>query len=144
MKTAALGVCLLAAIGAAHAGEIYKWTDENGKVHFSDVKPASPKDQAQPVEMKVHRPSEPERREAQARADREKSLLKGPEKEPAPAAAGSLATKPVAPDDSSCEAQWRKYNESSACFESFRQANGSVRAEAYQKCAEVKTPERCK
>lgn len=37
MKLLRIAICIscIAAIGAAHA-EIYRWTDQNGKVHFAD------------------------------------------------------------------------------------------------------------
>jgi hypothetical protein len=38
----------LALAGAAHAVEIYKWVDENGTTHYSDVKPAGVKAQRLP------------------------------------------------------------------------------------------------
>ena len=36
---AALGACLIAAAVSSAGGEIYKWVDENGKVHFGDKPP---------------------------------------------------------------------------------------------------------
>ena len=43
------GVALatMALAGAAHAVDIYKWVDDNGTTHYSDVKPAGVK--AQPI-----------------------------------------------------------------------------------------------
>jgi len=41
---------LLAPLGSLQAGEVYKWVDENGKVHYSD----RPKDEnAQSIEVKA-------------------------------------------------------------------------------------------
>ena len=49
--------------------------------------------------------------------------------------AGAKRAKP-----SSCEEEWKKFHDSAACFARYRIANGSVKAEAYKHCVEVKQP----
>jgi hypothetical protein len=43
-----VAVATIALAGAAHAVDIYKWVDENGTTHYSDVKPAGTKAQRLP------------------------------------------------------------------------------------------------
>src|SRR3954470_15019542 len=43
-----VAVGTIALSGAAHAVDIYKWVDENGTTHYSDVKPAGTKAQRLP------------------------------------------------------------------------------------------------
>jgi hypothetical protein len=40
-----------------------------------------------------------------------------------------------------CEEQKRAYRESERCFAPYRTANGGIKAEAFQKCKEVKEPQ---
>src|SRR5690348_7053544 len=42
-----VALATMALAGAAHAVDIYKWVDDNGTTHYSDVKPAGVK--AQPM-----------------------------------------------------------------------------------------------
>ena len=46
--SAVVAVGTIALAGAAHAVDIYKWVDENGTTHYSDVKPAGVKAQRLP------------------------------------------------------------------------------------------------
>jgi len=50
----------------------------------------------------------------------------------------SAGTKRAKP--SACEEEWKRFHESAACFSRYRNANGSVKAEAYKHCVEVKQP----
>jgi hypothetical protein len=38
-RTLSVVVLIVLAAGGAHAGTVYRWTDENGTVHFGDVPP---------------------------------------------------------------------------------------------------------
>ena len=40
-----------------------------------------------------------------------------------------------------CEEQKRLYRESERCFAPYRTANGGIKAEAFQKCKEMKEPQ---
>lgn len=52
----------------------------------------------------------------------------------APRPAASAARAPAAEPD--CQRLWRRYQRSQACYERHRNANGSVKPEAVQRCGE--------
>ena len=56
----------LSIITSTHAAEIYRWVDENGKVHFTDKKPGQEK-QAEEVKPNISRPQEPDEGEIRRR-----------------------------------------------------------------------------
>ena len=66
---AALGACLIAAAVSDVGGEIYKWVDKNGKVHFGD---RPPDDGAESITV---RPQQKPDAGLQQRRDRTKRLL---------------------------------------------------------------------
>ena len=146
-------VLLLGALPCAlYAGDsIYRWVDEQGAVHYGDTVPDKYKDNAtRKPELKDHPVIDVtetvEQRKAKQRA---LDILDGePEpnaQSPAPPANPDTAATPAAPapGDLSCEQQWEQYNASQACFAQYRNANGSIRAEAFQKCTAVSEPPRC-
>lgn len=62
--------------------------------------------------------------------------------------AARAASSTTAPDSmdtkDKCQEEWRKYQESQACFAPYRLANGGIKAEAFQHCVELKQPEFCR
>ena len=56
----------LSIVTSTHAAEIYRWVDENGKVHFTDKKPGQEK-QAEEVKPNISRPQEPDEGEIRRR-----------------------------------------------------------------------------
>ena len=61
-----------------------------------------------------------------------------------PPKAGAVApTSQASAPAATCEGAWRRYNESAACFESYRIKGGRVRPEAYQQCVDVPRPDPC-
>jgi hypothetical protein len=48
-----LCVAMICAAGLAHAGDLYRWTDAQGVMHFSDTPP--PQSQVNPAQVKVDR-----------------------------------------------------------------------------------------
>lgn len=48
----ALGACFLFWFVAAAAADVYKWVDENGRVHFGDAPPDNGRAKADKVELK--------------------------------------------------------------------------------------------
>ena len=121
----------------SHGAELYRWTDEMGRVHFSDSIPRANKNKAKIVDLKSADVPPQQIQEAQARLAKEKSRLNQPS--PAIAVIPQGKTQPL-DKESSCEDQWAKYDESWACFNPYRTANGSVRREAYEHCSEMKSP----
>ena len=120
---------------AAFGADVYRWTDEKGEVHFSDHVPESKRESATRVDTNAASVPERERQEAAERLAREKKMLTPP---PAPAT-GKLPAKA----ETQCEAAWRKFNESTACFEAYRLVSGAMNPEAFSRCVPVAEPEPC-
>jgi Domain of unknown function (DUF4124) len=129
------------------AGELYKWTDAQGKVHFSDKPPKPSVGTAQTVEVKVTPVSEAQRLEANARLAKLKaSVGQG-------TVMGGIGPDAMIPPDarqggamggSACERAWREYNESVACFSANRGAGNRITAEGFEKCKAVAEPAPCR
>jgi len=126
-------LALLAALTPARA-EVYKWVDENGKTHFGDTVPENEQKRAKKIDLKNVDVSEQSRREAEARAAREKSAAQS---RATPAAPSQPTATPAAPKTSDPKTE---YNDSQACFNRYRNANGSLKPEAAQNCSAVKDP----
>lgn len=137
---------------AAYSAEVYRWTDKDGRTHYSNKVPDAQNSLAKPVDLSNARLSDADRRAALDRVEKEKSKLQ----KPAPASDTTIVAAPPKPAPTvvpqgpdfpsarrACEAEWTKYRESSACFAPFFQVNGSVKAEAYAVCTEMKMPALC-
>lgn len=121
---------------AAFSAEIYRWTDDKGKVHFGD-KPNVPPGEVKRVDTGSATVTPAQRREAEMRAARErneafKDVRSGSQTKLDPRGDSKKAK---------CEEEWRRFNEASACFNAYRVANG-LRAGAAN-CPDVKQPEPC-
>lgn len=132
-----LPLLLLVLAPAAWSGEIYKWVDEQGHTHFGEDVPAkyrksSNKIDAQPLNiiqgggLKVAPPAAPADDKTANAAD-ENAKEKAPD--------------PMASE--ACQAQMRRYRESQECFARYRNANGSLKAEASANCHQVMQPTAC-
>lgn len=132
----------------ADASSICRWVDENGVVQFSDIVP----DRYTAVVTCIHtQPLEPttEQREAGKRAKDRRDKIRPP----AQAASSTVSPRALAPqpalkqpaeaitDSTDCKTWQRLYDESGACFAPFRTAHGGVKAQAFEKCNEVPSPE---
>ena len=130
----------------AHAADIYRWVDETGRTHLSDVVPDRYKRSAVRIDPQSYEPTPAQRREAEVRAARERQRAASiPSAGPATRAPGSLtAPTPAAAaptgGQADCETSRRRYRESQECFAPFRLANGAVRAEAFKHCTVVPDP----
>ena len=154
---AAVLVGSLASASAAMALEIYKWEDETGQVHISDVVPNKYKKSATRIEVRgATEEPKPAATDATAKektkaAEPVKAAPEVPKKAAAPtsAAPAPASPKPAAAvettaDENDCATQLRLYRESQECFAPFRTATGGIRAEAFEKCKERPDPsERC-
>lgn len=134
-----LASALALAATAAHA-DIYKWTDEQGRVHYGD-RPAPGAPAAERRELQVPELSEAQRQEAIERLERQRARLQPPEGEGGAAIATPAAEASPAEQDNSCAAQMRRYNQSQECFAPFRNANGSVKPEAFRYCKDIPEPQ---
>jgi hypothetical protein len=143
MKLPVLLIILALTQGEAFA-QVMRWVDERGVANYGTTVPERYKNSARPVAIDKP-PSESQQREAEARLRNEREALARP-----PAASGEdgkAADKPAekpAParrEDLSCEEQWREYDAAWACFNPYRNANGSIRGEAFEHCKEVPGPD---
>ncbi|WP_221227773.1 DUF4124 domain-containing protein [Rhodocyclus tenuis] len=129
--------CMLPAL--ACGGEIYRWTDDTGQVHYGDTVPSAYQRAAKPVDLNNVEVSDEERQAAAVRLLQEKNLLQqNAESAQPPAPAPQPA--PAENQPGSCEEQWLRYDASWACFNPYRTAYGAVKAEAFKHCTEIKAP----
>jgi hypothetical protein len=154
-RGAAIAAAALVLALPVFGATVYRWVDEQGRVHFSDVVPEKYRNTARPVDAPAAAPSMEQRREAAERAARDKARADQAAKEresrqtpapgPAPAASASAKRPPAAPDESTnCETWRRLYRESLECFAPYRTARGGTKAEAFEHCTPVlEPPVRC-
>ena len=142
-------VIACAAALAAHAADIYVWTDENGKTHLADSVPAKYRKSAVRIDSSQFELTADQQREAAAaRAALEKKADAVPAPAPSPsppvrpgAAPTSRAPAPIGPPSAGeCEALQREYRESLECFAPFVNANGSLKPGAFAACKSVVNP----
>ena len=149
MRVPILAVVLILSCSPAAAVDIYRWVDENGKVHVSDVVPERYKKTAKRIDSTQFEASEADRRAAEDRAaaDRARESASAAKGVAAAATApppSQQAAKPKLASESECEAAHRQYKESMDCFAPFINDNGKTRAEAFAKCTSVPDPsQRC-
>ena len=148
VKSAALLVLMVLSL-ASHAADVFRWVDENGKVHYGDSVPERYKQKATKIDSAGPSVTSAQRQEAEARLAREKAAVESMSKArendssgPRPASAAVQESK-RAGGNAGCPEQMKKYQESLACFDAYRNSNGSIKAEAFQKCSEVKQPAGC-
>ena len=147
LRTTALGIiCLLAT--AAVAATVYRWVDEQGKVHYSDLVPERYKSTAKPVNDLGTEPTPEQRREALERAQREKAKAlapsagqSGPTESAQPASAPPKKRPAQVPNEQTdCDTWQRLYFESIDCFGPYRTVRGGVKPEAFEVCNVVPEP----
>lgn len=139
----AIAVLLALAVPGSFAwsADLYRWVDENGRTHITDSVPEQHRKSATRIDTRQFEVSGEQRREAEARAERDRAKVRAIEDERArvtqPAAA---APGPKAAAAGTCAELHRRYRESLDCFAPYIQANGTTKAEAYSKCTVVKDP----
>jgi hypothetical protein len=139
-------ILVLALSSAIYAAEVFRWVDENGEVHYGDSVPERYKQKAKKLDSAGPPVTSEQRKEAEARLAREKAAVESMSKA---RESNSTGSKPGAPNskraagDAGCAEQMKKYQESLACFDAYRNANGSVKAEAAKNCAQVQQPTGC-
>lgn len=151
-------LCALCSTGA-FAGTVYRWVDEQGKVHYAEVVPERYRNKARPVDVTSNAPSADQQREAGERAERERAQAEAiaPPKSRPPARVTSTSTAsrpaPIAkrpaqvPDDrTDCRTWQRLYLESIDCFDPHRTVGGGIKPEAFERCNVVPEPppDRCR
>ena len=147
MTRSALALVVAAAAAfAAHAADIYVWTDENGKTHLADSVPDRYRKSAVRIDSRQFEPTPEQQREAAAaRAALAKKANAVSAPSPARTAPpGAAAPRPPAaigpPSASECDALQREYRESLECFAPYVNANGSLKPGAYQACRSIVNP----
>ena len=134
-------------LSPAGATSVCRWVDKSGKTQFSDMVPKDYSDTAicAPVDVDELTPEQ--------RADAERRRLQTiqinsrvpPQASPAPVVSQvpPLAVTPPSSvsGSSQCQEQWRRFDESGACFARFRVFGGGLRPEAFSVCREVLQPE---
>lgn len=152
-RRAWFGVLLMLSLTGTQAGDIYRWVDEQGRTHWSDVVPERYKSRATRIDSRQHELTPEQQREAAERAARERA--RAPALPEPPAADAPPTVTPAAPappavvkrpvervtDSTDCATWWRLFHESEACFGPFRTVGGGIKPEAFEYCNEIPSPE---
>ncbi len=140
-------LCVLG-LSVARAADIYQWVDDSGRTHLSDVVPEKYKATARRVDSRQFEATPQQRAAAQALAARERELAAKAAAADAAGSAGRRRTAAGTPaaaasgasSATDCATLRQNYAQSQACFEQFRNANGSLKAGAYDRCVEIPDP----
>ena len=146
----ALGLLIAATAGAA-AATVYRWVDDQGRVHYSQGVPPQYRDRALPVGVAAAEATAEPASEARQRAhDNQAAAAAGDTARSAPpagAAGGAAAPRPAAkrpartPNEATdCDTWQRLYLESIECFGPFRTVRGGIKPEAFEVCNVVAEP----
>jgi hypothetical protein len=160
-RPAALACCWLALLPLApvpgSATPICRWVDAQGRTQIAETVPSRYKAVAVCTDSGRTEIPAAQRREAQQRADSDRARAARspsvpaaaaasaarPEQERASAPAPKRPAQPVT-DRTDCATWWRLYDESLACFGPFQTTRGAIKAEAFEVCNVVVSPEpRC-
>jgi len=152
-----VGLCVFSILQPADAADVYRWTDEAGRIHFSDSVPERFRVSAQRVRIGTPR-SEAQQLQAieAAGAERRRAMAYQAESpqtaapslvQPAQPSAESPAREVAASqpsfgdrfDTRDCAALYQQYWDSQACFAQYQTKTG-IRAEAFKHCTEVRDP----
>lgn len=145
------GVAGLLACAGAVAATVYRWVDDQGRVHYSEIVPERFRGTAQALDLPGSEPDAKHRREALERARKEKeradAITTRRQAPPAVAAPAPTASRPAGkrparvPDESTdCETWQRLYLESIECFGPYRTVGGGVKPQAFDVCNVVPEP----
>ena len=123
-----------------YGADIYRWVDQDGRVHLSDTVPEQFKKSATRIDSRQYELTPAQRREAEARTARDKA--QAAERDAKAAATAGRAASAAAPASAvsaeagtaDCATLRRRFAESNECFAPFFNRNGSVKAEGYAKC----------
>jgi hypothetical protein len=149
---AAVALVLLST--GAGATPICRWVDESGRTQIAEVVPEKYKKVAictdsQKFELSPEQREAAEQRGAEDKAMARKAAAKPPGERassaPRPARAASQpgAKRPteVVTDATDCPTWWRIYDQSVECFGPYRTGRGATKAEGFDKCNVVASPE---
>src|SRR6266571_2452417 len=126
----------------AHGADVFRWIDDDGKIHYGDTVPERYKQKAQKLDSKDAEVTAAQRTEAAARLAKEKarvdSLEKAREAKSASRSAPSPDIPPAGNNTNECQEQLKKYLDSQTCFAPYMLKGGGIKPEAFQNCTEVK------
>jgi Domain of unknown function (DUF4124) len=151
LRSLLVGSALLFAL-SAEAVVIYRWVDENGRTHVSDVVPEKYRKSAIRIDSSQSEVSPGQRQQAERAAARDKGLAEEAAKRPQstqaiqPSTSASQPTAAKRPaqgvtDSTDCETWLGLYRQSMECFAPFRTTKGATKAEAFEKCNPIPSPE---
>jgi hypothetical protein len=145
----------LSVLTGAQAGDIYRWVDEQGRTHLSDMVPEKYKGVATRTDSEKYVLTLEQQREAAAQdAEAAQERAKRPTLPEARSVDVLTPTTPKAPtsptvikrpaqaitESMDCATRWRLFRESKACFGPFNTVGGGVKAEAFEHCNEIQSP----
>jgi hypothetical protein len=148
-------LALLVPLCSLQAADIYRWVDDQGRTHLSDVVPDRYRDSATRTDSRRYELTPEQQHEANERAAQERlrDAPVNPAASASPAAPTPTAATPApllkrpaerVSATTSCTTWWRLYRESQECFGPFRTVGGGVKPEAFDHCNEIQSPEtRC-
>lgn len=125
-----LPVLILVLALPAHA-EIFKWVDERGRTHFGEAPPEKYRKSAAPV---ATQPVNTIDGRILGKPSGRAAATSGPGETPAPVAPPALS------DQERCASEHARFSASQSCFARYRNANGSLRAEASNNCENIPQP----
>jgi hypothetical protein len=147
-------VALLSLSTSAGATSICRWVNESGRTQIAEVVPEEYRKVAictdsQKYELSPEQRQAAEQRVAEDKARARKAAAKAPAvrasnaARPARAASQAGAKRPteVVTDATDCPNWWRIYDESIECFGPYRTTRGATKAEGFDKCNVVASPE---
>ena len=137
---------------SAQGAVIYRWVDENGRTHVSDVVPEKYRKSATRIDSSSSEVSSEQRQQAERAAAKNKALAEeattrrqsAPAIQPSTAASQPATSKRPAQGvtaSTDCETWRRLYRESMECFGPFRTTTGATEAKAFEKCNPIPSPE---
>jgi hypothetical protein len=138
-------VCRRRAAFAAHAADIYVWTDDSGKTHLADSVPRSTAsrraDRFEPVRADARAAARGRGRARGAREEGERvSAPSRPRTAPSRAPRRRAAGRDRAAVGERMRRLQREYRESLECFAPYVNANGSLKPGASQACRSIVNP----
>jgi hypothetical protein len=157
MLAGCAGACIVLLATCADATTICRWVDSTGRTRIAEVVPEPYRKVAVCTDSQRYELTAEQRRAADQKsaADqvRARRLAAKPaadaasaSRAPAKAASQAAGKRPteIVTDATDCATAWRVYNESVECFAPYRTTRGATKAEAFDKCNVVMSPEpRC-
>ena len=140
--------------GQVGATPVCRWVDASGRTQLSERVPAEFRADAICIDSQIYELTPEQQRAAdqEASAQASRALRDAVRAEgvaaaavpvPAPPASQAQAKRPAerVTDSTDCSTWWRLYDESASCFGAFRTVHGAIKAEAFDACNAVASPE---